>query len=280
MRKGTSFYNDRLVGSRPDGTPSLLEVWARVKTTGRPLIMVHGYQFDPRKKGKRNPHTSVFDEWSAMLGMGHRCFGFGWFSVPRTFMSTMRSWFGKKTTNYHRAWHLATAAGRQGLARVLEASPMPPDILCHSLGSRVVMQALNENKGMHAPRMVLILNGADYAESAARTAQMYPGTKFYNVVVEADQVLSVGGALGAPGHFYEGVLGQVGLGKDAPLNWVDIVLDNDEVKAWVHMEFGFRVEGDNPLRISDHWYTYTNDNNKFLWRWILSGNKVDPPRVL
>lgn len=264
--RGASYVNGKLVSINEDGLPT--ENPPSLVPTS-PLLMVHGFRYDP-KSIKDNPHTSTFLLWNEMLQADNRSYGFGWYSVPMGPRGLFRAWRNRHRNTYRYAWDLALSAST-ALATLVAPEA---DIVCHSLGSRVVMQCLKTRPDLK-PRQVLIFNGAEYAFEGLAVAKAHPDTEFFNIIVKTDAVLSVFGAHAAPGIFMGGVLGLSGV-PDAPSNWHDIVLDSEEVKEWGR-ENGMFLEGDNPSQISDHWYSFKWAGNWPLYRRILAGEELNLP---
>lgn len=234
----------------------------------RPLIFVHGFRYDPRPHGlvclgaygPHHPEHDTYPTWRKMLSRAADITPFMWFSKP----SIWSAWRHKRWNRYRYAWDLATAASDR-LWRVLAAGE-GADIVCHSLGSRVTLQAL----GMCpvAAHRVLILNGAEYSRAGELTAQACPDTCFYNVVVPEDDVLNKLARF-APGP------GRAFLGNHGPApahNWQNLYLDGLCATASWTKEKGLpRPAGDNPESMGDHLYSFENENNWPLYRAIFSG---------
>lgn len=260
-------------------------------------IFVHGFQFDPTTQVFAEPHHSEGDNphsrlyhWqqhlaaleikhhstSWPLGFGYQkddqganglCVGFGWFSSPDFFGSLFRH--GKNF--YARAYDLADEAALHLIAviEVLaeELKGHPINIICHSLGSRVVIRAIarmakernlddpmeadvtprradliarldrviilaGAEKVMEAQLMMSRLNRQGYADNAIPKVP-----DFYNFVSRENDVLDKLGenfSPDAPGS--KQVVGHNGLEKVDP-KWVDIQLDDHDTAAY------FRAKG-------------------------------------
>ena len=175
---------------------------------------------------------------------------FTWFSNP----SLWDAWGHGRWNRYRRAWDMAGEAA-EGLQRLLgELSSFgSPDVLCHSLGSRVTLLALEQ--GASANR-VLILNGADYSDHGEVVAEARPDVGFYNVVVRQDDVLNLLARF-APGDSVR-FLGNYG--ASTKTNWRNLMLGKN---------------GDNPEKIGDHHFTYENEINWPLYRTALDGKFGD-----
>lgn len=279
---------------------------------GQPVaILVHGFLFDPTDKitadpiDTDNPHGRLFhfrieDERiehrhhssSWPLGLGFEAddpsgrtglaVAFGWDSLP-SFASCLscrpRGLYGRAyEIAGTSAWALVTVIER--LAQLLPGRPL--DIVCHSLGSRVVIRAialaadwghlhLIERLGR-----VVILGGAEYAVEAQRMERRLQGLNLarrpaiYNVVSREDAVLNVLAENFGPRTFGNSqVIGHDGLGVEERLeHWIDLQLDGEELRTRLACR-GLSVAGDGPDTIWDHWYYYTHRGNMALYRHIL-----------
>ena len=158
------------------------------------------------------------------------------------------AWLHGRWNRYRYAWDLAGEASER-LREMLSNSPQPADIVCHSLGSRVVLMALM-NSPPNVARRVLILNGAAYSSRGDVAARVCPEVQFYNVVVPADDVIAKLARL-APGAGTD-FLGNSGT-PHAFVNWKNIDLSGG---------------GDNPAGVMDHWYSFENEANWPIYRAI------------
>ncbi len=243
--------------------------------------MVHGFRYDPRSGGRDNPHLTTFVHWRRNVLQGRDAFGFGWYSAPGGFRlpeSLLRAWLNGRWNTYRYAWDLAHEAGN-ALAKVIVALGQPVDLLCHSLGSRVVLRALEVDPGLRL-RSVVLLNGAELARTALPIASRAGHVRFRNLVVASDDVLRTFGGLFAPGDLYAFTIGQAGLGALAPANWLDIALDDPDVRDWARAQGWPDVRGDNPAGYWDHWYTHKHPGNWGLLRGLLDGREVSPASLV
>ncbi len=227
------------------------------------MLFVHGFQYDPESQGRDNADNYTYPRWREMLGI-EAAHHHSWFSVPLTFTNIFRAWLHGRWNRYRWAWDLAHDEAFK-LANVLNGLPEPPDIVCHSLGSRVVLGALA--LGAPAAR-VLILNGAEYADTAASVAHRRRGVEFFSVIVREDDVLNKLGRA-APGWGARFV-GNTPLGLLAPANWSDLPLDDPNFRGAMKTLYGWDVAGDNPESVGDHWHSFENENNWPLYRAIFA----------
>ena len=280
------------------------------------VVMVHGFLFNPfeaffpKKKDCDNPHYRVyhfddvdpdadnehhFTPWPKRLGLmdqdrggGGLAVGFGWLSNPG-FATSMLSHFQNfysRAYDYASevAWTLVHTLDQLQLAMAALGKPRRIDIFCHSLGSRVVLHAINlagRNGFPHVIRnldRVIVLGGAEYVRDAQETFREVQracptydlGPKFYNVGCRENDVLDrLGENFGPRGFGDHEVVGHDGLGfSETGKRWIDLGLDNADLSAWTKAKFKWTLMGDGP-RIWDHWYYYTHEPNCRLYRAIL-----------
>ncbi len=243
------------------------------------VIMVHGFRYDPKSDGENNPHLSTFKHWQKNVVGDPSAFGFGWWSCPGGWMlpNSLRKAISEGRWNTYRyAWDLAEEAGRE-LAKIIVQSSGPVTLLCHSLGSRVVLSAIDSDLTLPISRVVL-MNGAELRKTALVIVRKRPHIRFFNLVVEEDDVLKKFGALFSPGDFYSPCIGQSGLGIDAPKNWTDLNMDSPSLKTWAKSQGWSDVEGDNPNGYFDHWWTHKHEGNWPLIHALLVRGDIFPPR--
>ena len=275
------------------------------------VVMVHGFLFDPRQAVAPKPrdtdtphgrlyHFEVEDEreeqrhhttsWPLHLGFttgdmtGNEGFAvaFGWHSQPGFASSLITHFqnFYARAYDYagETAWVLVHTLDR--LSRLLPDHPI--DLFCHSLGSRVVVRALQmacKYRPDLLPRLgqVVLLGGAEYVvEAQVMLTRLLDGDHpslpaFYNIVSRENDVLDKLGENFGPRTFGNSqVIGHNGLdsGTRAP-NWIDLQIDGRKMQDWMLDERGFEVSGDRPGNIWDHWYYYTFRGNMALYQDIL-----------
>jgi len=71
-----------------------------------PIVLIHGYLYDPSATNKDNPHATLFKEWRKQLE-GFPVIDYGWFSVPTKFNNLFKAWSKGYYSRYRWAWHLA-----------------------------------------------------------------------------------------------------------------------------------------------------------------------------
>ena len=208
-------------------------------------FLVHGYNWDHAKDDVQGTQYALWRQFVPLPALG-----FAWNSSP----SLWNAWRHGRIHPYHQAWDLADQAGTR-VMRLLAEATRPHIVVCHSLGSRVVMQALVQHpEELPNLRAVLIFNGAEATRNARVAALAHPEVKFHNVMVKSDRVLRLVGSLFTPGRIYEPVIGYQGL-KDPPSNWHSIDLG---------------AAGNNPDSALNHWWSFRNPANHSRWRELLA----------
>ena len=250
-------------------------------------IFIHGFQFDPTTQvfaephhpEGNNPHGRLY-HWKQLpepiemrahstswpLGLGYvendngkngLCIGFGWYSNPDFFGSLIHH----HQNFYARAYNLANDAAQHLIALIevlAEQCPnYPISLICHSLGSRVVIRALSKMAKERVltgniidtkPRRpdlialidkVIILAGAEKVLEAqlmmARLnrpnhsdAVITKTPRFYNFVSRENDVLDVLAENFSPsGPGSQQVVGHNGLENVDP-HWIDVQLDDPD----------------------------------------------------
>jgi hypothetical protein len=193
----------------------------------------------------------------------------------------------------HAAWVLANTL--RGVAAHLPARPV--HLFCHSLGSRVVLQALRQLAEQEELRpalgrigRVVIVGGAEYdlrARDVLRTIEnrMLGAPAVYNFMGRRDRVLThIAGRARPVDPDLSKPIGCFGLGGLMPHpHWIDLQLDADAtgkhaLNKWLNDKRNQpAVEGTpkqtvsstHPLGVLNHWYYFTNDANMRLFNTIL-----------
>jgi hypothetical protein len=287
------------VNAAADGTipaPGTLANWretlqtavARLPADAPVTILVHGYRYswrplrglpchDPHRLlyvlddlapcARKRPRTA---NWPRALGYSEKefedglCIALGW---------DARHWrpghdcFAK----VHRTAERTAAALVRLVHLVAEADPRRRvDCLSHSLGARVVLQALRRAPGLPVARAIL-LGAAEHAGEAraALAAQDLAGstTEFFHVIARANDIYDALFQLFAPRPAEPGdvPLGVRGLGRPHR-RWLDLQLDHPEVRHWLTRQ-GLAPERP-PERIS-HWSFYADPGAMAFYRAIL-----------
>ncbi|WP_416898008.1 MAG: hypothetical protein ACMVY4_21610 [Minwuia sp.] len=212
---------------------------------------------------------------------------FGWHSRPGFAESLIKggqNFYARAYSNAEpAAWNLLTAL------HVLDhklAAGKKITLFCHSLGSRVVIRliamAAKHNRRDLLDRIdkVIILGGAEYVVEARLMLRrltevgMLDRISFYNVVSRENDVLDKLGENFGPRTFGNtNVVGHNGLdvedSRSLGDSWVDMQIDSREFADWMRANRNFKVTGDNPDAVWDHWYYFTDPGNMALYRDII-----------
>ncbi len=249
-RGGLVYYLDDHGQPEGLGVPPGMFPWTMLHGGGVPVILVHGFGYDPWRDSDDNPHfqsllgkASTFGLWRRDLIPDRASIGVGWYSVPLGWRGLLGAWRHGRWNRYRYAWDLAWEAGGV-LAVMLRRLDGPVDVLCHSLGSRVVLAALAQESGLPI-RNAVIMNGAEFAKPARIEAMANSKVRFVNLVVAADEVLAKLDTHFAPVSNQGPPIGLDGLSGAAPANWTDIRLDDPKTQAWGASR-GWHLQGDNP----------------------------------
>lgn len=232
----------------------------------RITVMIHGFQFSPGRAGVC-PHKHILsfhppeDEARAVswpkhlqVGPGHLGIAFGW----------------DASGSLWRAWAEAARAGR-ALARLLNelaAGGRQADVVAHSLGARVALQALH-NTTPGAVRRKILLAPAEFRGAAAE-AMATPAGRTADVINVISSENSIFDAalkwLIAPHRPSRRSLG-AGLKQSLP-NWTELWIDDpDTLSALAGL--GYRVAP--PVRRICHWSGYLRPGLFPFYRAVLSG---------
>jgi len=248
----------------------------------RQVILVHGFGYDPRANSRDNPffrsnlgEVGSFVRWERDLIEPRDAFGFGWYSVPLGWRGLKGAVFHGRWNRYRWAWDLAEEAGLV-LRQLLQEMEGEPDLLGHSLGSRVILKAFETDEELPV-RNVLFMNGAEFAKPAREIVKKHPSVYFTNLVVKEDDVLEKLDVHFAPVSGQGLPIGLARMDDPIPDNWLDIDLDDIETQMW-GAKYGWHLQGDNPNGPWDHWRTYKHEGNWGLIQTVLAGStKLSPP---
>jgi hypothetical protein len=275
-------------GIRTSWRDGLRDAVERLPPDAPVTVLVHGYRYswrplrgvfccDPHRllylpgdlapSARRRPRTA---NWPYALGFSETaardglCIALGW---------DARHWRPGLDcfARVHRTAGRTAAALVTLVRAVAEIDPRRPiDCLSHSLGARVVLQALRRAPDLPVARAIL-LGGAEYSAEAraALEAQDRLGgrTEFFHMIARANDVYDGLFQLFAPRPPEPGdvPLGARGLGLDHR-RWLDVQLDHPEVRRWLTRQ-GLAPERP-PERIS-HWSFYADPGAMAFYRAIL-----------
>lgn len=275
------------------------------------VILVHGFLFDPKQAVSPvphetdNPHGRVYhfqagDEaeeqrhhtssWPLGLdfadnddGASGLAIALGWQSQPgfaTSLLNHFQNFYARAYENAGAtAWTLVNIV--DALGDLLPGHPV--HLMCHSLGSRVVVRALalacKHGRSDLIARLgnVLILGGAEYVVEAQLLQRRLEATgadrlpAIYNFVSRENDVLDKLGENFGPRTFGNtNVIGHNGLDTATrPDNWIDLQIDGPALQKWMAEQHNFEISGDRPGNVWDHWYYYTFRGNMALYAAIL-----------
>lgn len=229
----------------------------------RVVSLVSGYDHDPADP-KHSPSRDggCYTIWKSQLPHRH-CEGLNWYSGRlgiKGYFKALFDGFNWRGT-YVYAYDVLALRAAKKLVERYQHYTVKPDVICHSLGSRVVLKAMEECPNMF--NKVIFFNGANLSEEAECIIRQNPHTKILNVCVKEDDVLSKMGGLFAPKLGYDGTMGQAGLNL-VRSNFEQVFLDMPHEK---YAKYDLR--GDNPDSYGDHSYSYEYLPNWDLYRDFL-----------
>ncbi len=137
------------------------------------------------------------------------------------------------------------------------------DVVCHSLGSRVVLEAIRLGGNFGT---VIILSGAEMVDVARPIMKDHPEVTFWNVLTLHDRVIDYLAENLTPGP------GCSAIGNDGITglpNCRNVVLDDANTKAVALMEKDWHLKGDNTKSIADHRVSHEWSGNWDMYRAML-----------
>ncbi|MGB8813031.1 MAG: alpha/beta fold hydrolase [Paracoccaceae bacterium] len=238
------------------------------------VVMIHGYRFSPGS-GIDCPHQHIFAltpnprahraiSWPRHLGFGTDraqglCIAFGWQAK------------GSLWGAYRRAQNAATALAALIALLRSKAPGRRVDIIAHSLGARVALQALHHIAPGDAGRLILLAPAEfRHAASAAMATPAAQMAEVISVTSRENDVFDFILEFLLAGGFYPGL----GHGLAAPrANWTDLQLDHAQtVTALANL--GFRLPAARARFC--HWSPYSRPGVFALYRALLSGDLALP----
>ncbi len=215
------------------------------------VVLVHGYKFDPSAETSDNPHRSLYSfaadpmglkvrSWPAGLGFDPEdpasglCLGYGWPAAARHVPSLLAS--GR--TGFAQVYHRAALYGRRLAELIARVQALAPgravDVLAHSLGARVALEALPHLEV--APERMVLLGAAEFDARAREALAAAPSRRLpqiYNVTARSNDFYDAMFETFAPRRSW--AERAVGLGLRDPLPcWLDLQLDRDDLTDWVN----------------------------------------------
>lgn len=232
-------------------------------TKRNPIALVHGYRYDPTRPGKNNPYDTDFRHWRQELTWDQpvEIKEFGWYSAGG-WRAIFRAWSHGYRNTYRWAYSaLAKDAGRR-LASISKKHDRL-DVVCHSLGSRVVLEAIRLGGNFGT---VVILSGAEMVDVARPIMRDHPEVTFWNVLTLEDAIIDYLAENLTPGN------GWSAIGNDGVTglsNCRNVVLDDAATKAVAKAHKGWVLKGDNAKSIGDHRVSHEWSGNWDMYRAML-----------
>jgi len=296
------------------------ELARKLPRQGPVVVMVHGFKFDPQSsvssvlKDNDNPHGRIFHfnkvsqdaamryhttGWPRGLGFKRSDRGesglaiaYGWMSYPDFWESLLKNGRNYYSMAYdaaeESAWPLLALLDELANSKALKGRKI--SIVCHSLGSRVVIRALAKAAHLHRSFLkklgqVVILGGAEYVVEASLMNQRLhiwadesdagdDRPSFYNIVSRENDVLDrLAENFGpATSGKTSDVIGHKGLDlgnyRSRDPFWMDLQIDSGDLRHWM-LSRGFDISGDNPRCVWDHWLYYTWEGNMELCKDLI-----------
>lgn len=240
------------------------------------IITVHGYNTDPDSDDIEDRPGPQQHEFRTALHP-HDTDPFNWFSAVQgkwshIFKSVSKYWTLlfklQLPTTYHWAYEeLAVKAADDFLKKYEGCTGL--NVFAHSLGSRVVLLAMEKNPSMFG--RVCFINAAERVEVAERVIKKAPHVKILNCCVKDDDVLDRAAGYMSPGRGKERIMGQDGI-PDFHGYFTQVFLDSDYHKMEYAQEYKLDLRGDNPDSFGDHHYSYRYPGNHALYRMFFDGD--------
>lgn len=221
-------------------------------------IMVHGYRF---RLGEA--HKGLYKAWrqwcpAPAVGLSWRSYWWPW-----------QAWMRGYRTPYRLAWDNAARTGGV-LREILRECDEPVSLVGHSLGTRVILSALDTQDRLPVDR-VLFLNGAASTEQAKRVLRKQTHVDFLSIGSRRDRVLRYLARYFTPHRWLAYTIGIHGLGSDAPEHWDEIWLGQPSLEDWAE-QFGWELEP------GGHW-AHRIQGNHGLFGHYLSGQRMAFPEA-
>lgn len=273
--------------------------WLRRAAADRVVLMCHGYAFNPDDSEDaefdEDPYHRVYaspgqaahegESWLAFVPED-RAIAFAWTSAP-----TFGEYAGACWTNpYEYAVLDVSPWAARALAAVVEAvreageGRVAVDVVAHSLGTRVVLQALRllaRGGRRDAVARMILMGGAEYSLDA-RQAVRGTQTQVLNFVIRRDSILKwgaseLGGRLRLPNTVASRVIGRDGMAPEG--GWMDLQLDHRDAELgaafdeWFKKK-GYALSGEAAGGRGLHWAYYMNAGNRRLYRDVLGNPEM------
>lgn len=233
--------------------------------TPRKTIGVHGFTYDPAHES--TSPAALFFGWQEMLD--REITGFGWYSAPPGVIPLLRAWAAGSWNRYRWAYRTLALKAASDLAATIAEAGEPVSIVCHSLGSRVALQACEMLPRRSMVSRILIMDGAELRCNLPAPNALAP--MVLNVVNSCDRVLRDLGSRfsGTVGE----CIGQVGVADRRP-RWRDVFIDDAATQKRALDKRGWNLEGNAPLDFEDHCTAYRHKGNWPLYRAFMDGDPL------
>lgn len=228
------------------------------------IILVHGYNSRPGDK-KHGP-SKQFDQWEDMF-REFDCIRYPWDSALNFNLSDMfRAWMNGYRTTYGLAYgKLSKEAGE----RLVFTAPRHQLVFGHSLGTKVIIDALRNGPGMF--KRVIFCNGAVLAKDALPVIRDNPEIQFLNIACREDDTLA---KLGAN---FSGSRGRcIGNGlelEELPDNMEQVILDDPDAQEYFDSR-DLKIRGDDPDNYGDHSFSFEWKGNWSLFTEFMKMGKL------
>lgn len=221
------------------------------------ILMVHGYNSD------LDENAWNFEPWEAMLSE-FETERFPWDSGLQGWGGLKRARAAGHDTSYEHAYKDLAIRAADQMRHSLLGRNDKVDAFCHSLGSRVVLDAVKTNPGGF--NRVCIIGGAELVRTAWPTMEDARSVEFLNIASEEDDVLE---NMGAVFHGVEGRKFQcIGNGCPHAMSWLpnfnEVRLEDRSHQAYWRRRLDTEISGDNEDEWGDHGVYYEREGNHEL----------------
>lgn len=233
-----------------------------------PIIMVPGYNHDPARPAHDPGRPGGnFPTWEAMLE-GRRCVRFPWYSAIQ-WEDTAHARDAGCATTYEWSYRKLAPAASDRLIDVVDGMDGTSDVLAHSLGSRVVLQAIKERPEKF--RKVLLMGGAELHRVALPIIESTPDVQYLSLAIWDDDILQKLGTTFAPGRGPKYCIGnKCPAGVRRLPNFDEVRLDDGYDQEFFRRRYGMDLNGDGP-GWGDHAEYYEHEGNHPLCRGFFDG---------
>ncbi|WP_448189686.1 hypothetical protein [Azospirillum sp. sgz301742] len=280
--------------------------WVAKRGTGRAVVMVHGFDFDPSSSDDdpgnaddpyngvyANPTVSGRESWLPIVGetdeagnvLADIAVAFCWTSI-----GSMKQYGSACWCNLYQypVFDLAPLASKAlaAIIRALAEAGVPVDIFAHSLGTRTATEAIQllaANGFPNAVRRVLLVGGAQFSVDA-RDALAGAQADVFSFASQSDPVLKWGGTTGCHPYRYVNTQPARVIGRDGMQptpNWIDLQVDRTPAQqsvsfnAWFQTRYGATL-CDTPDERGAHWAYYRQPGNRVVLAKMLVQDGLSP----